>query len=148
MMTDEEMEDIRAESEIEYAPDVCYEDWRRHVKGLLAHIDYQAAQIAYWQKQYQDLVELNMKEEGAVKLALGAKDRKIAALKEIAETNLAKIIFHDRMMPTMSINNWDTIPDDDFEIKVGNCMLPVKGKKYWMSEARKQLEAEYPEAMR
>lgn len=71
----------------------------------------------------------------------------IVALKEIVIAERAKIIFHDQMMPMMGIHNWDTAPDDDFEIKVGNCMLPVKGRKYWVSEARKQLEAEY-EAMR
>lgn len=78
---------------------------------------------------------------------INSQAEQIAALKEIAIGERAKIVFHDQMMPMMSINNWGTVPDDDFEIKVGNCMLPVRGRKYWISEARKQLEAEY-EAMR
>jgi hypothetical protein len=45
-MNTNDLEAIRAESEIEYAPDISYEDWRRHVKVLLAHIDEQAKQIA------------------------------------------------------------------------------------------------------
>ena len=44
-MTPEDLAAIRAESEIEHAPDVCYEDWRRHVMGLLEHIDSQDKEI-------------------------------------------------------------------------------------------------------
>lgn len=37
---------IRAESEIEYAPDICYDDWRQHVRALMDHIDSLDKQIA------------------------------------------------------------------------------------------------------
>jgi DNA topoisomerase VI subunit A len=80
MMTDEELQEARGfEHCHEY--DNCKADGI--IENLLAYIDEQASQIAYWQKCYNDLVELNVKEEGACKLALDAKDRQIAALKAI-----------------------------------------------------------------
>jgi len=76
MMTEEELKRFR--------------DYANHYQGsdvffLMEHIDEQASQIAYWQKCYNDLVELNAKEEGACKMALGAKDRHIAKLTEEIE---------------------------------------------------------------
>ena len=54
-MTPEDLAAIREESEIEHAPDVCYEDWRRHVMGLLEHIDSQADEIKQANHRYADL---------------------------------------------------------------------------------------------
>lgn len=81
MMTDEKLEEIRdtLESDCQESDLVC--SIQEAGQTLLAHIDELAGQIAYWQKCYNDLIELNVKEEGACKLALDAKDRQIATLK-------------------------------------------------------------------
>ena len=74
-MTEEELNAFRKNIALNESSTVWLE------KKMLSHIDEQASQIAYWQKCYNDLVVLNVKEEGACKLALDAKDKQIATLK-------------------------------------------------------------------
>lgn len=49
-MSPEELEATREGANVDYAPDIAYEDWQAMARALLAHIDSQAAQI----KQLED----------------------------------------------------------------------------------------------
>jgi hypothetical protein len=59
-MDEAELAEIRQDADIEYAPNLSYDDWQRHVWRLLAHIDQQAvttetlkaALIEYSAEQY------------------------------------------------------------------------------------------------
>ena len=45
-MSPEELEATREGANVDYAPDIAYEDWQAMARALLAHIDSQAAQIS------------------------------------------------------------------------------------------------------
>ena len=45
-MTPEELAQTREGANVDYAPDIMYDDWQAMARSLLAHIDSQAAQIA------------------------------------------------------------------------------------------------------
>jgi molecular chaperone GrpE (heat shock protein) len=84
-MTPEELEATREGANVEYAPDIAYDDWQAMARALLAHIDAQAAQISDLKQQIITLSDSVVSVESR-------KDRQIEALKEKLVEERAKIL--------------------------------------------------------
>ena len=85
-MTPEELEATREGANVEYAPDIAYDDWQAMARALLAHIDAQAAQISDLKRQIITLSDSVVSVESR-------KDRQIEAMKEnLVEERAQKII--------------------------------------------------------
>ena len=131
-MSPEELEAAREGANVDYAPDISYDDWQAMAKALLAHIDDHEAYIASLKGELeiagQRLREMSLKkDEFALMQALETRKEQIEALKEKLIQERGKYI------AVYEEDEWDF---DD---------LPELDAREYIRTAHQQLKAEMPE---
>ena len=119
-MSPEELEAAREGANVDYAPDISYDDWQAMAKALLAHINQQAATIENLKAALDEskLDRVNFASAG---------QEKIEALKEMLIFERAKYIHQI-----------------DRKAKFGSLLHELDKEKYY-TEAHQQLAEEMPE---
>lgn len=142
-MSPEELEATREGANVDYAPDISYDDWQAMAKALLAHIDDHEAYIASLKGELeiagQRLREMSLKkDEFALMQALETRKEQIEALKEkLVEERAHVLAGRGNLL-------WEPLPKEDRPDGLYPA-LTIRGKTYWRNQARQQLKAEMPE---
>ena len=139
-MSPEELEAAREGANVDYAPDISYDDWQAMAKALLAHIDDHEAYIASLKGELeiagQRLREMSLKkDEFALMQALETRKEQIEALKEKLVEERAQVLAGKGNLI------WEPLPDDDRPDGLYPALV-IRGKAYWRTVAHQQIEAE------
>ena len=130
-MSPEELEAAREGANVDYAPDISYDDWQAMAKALLAHINQQAATIENLKAALDEskLDRVNFASAG---------QEKIEALKEkLVEERAHVLAGRGNLL-------WEPLPKEDRPDGLYPA-LTIRGKTYWRNQSRQQLAEEMPE---
>ena len=123
-MSPEELEAAREGANVDYAPDISYDDWQAMARALLAHIDSQAVTINNLAAALDEAKVDQVNFSSACQEELDTQAAQIETLKEKLVEERARRICH--------------IPRED---KVGHW---PRYEDVVVKEARQQLKAEMP----
>lgn len=124
-MSPEELEATREGANVDYAPDIAYEDWQAMARALLAHIDSQAVTINNLAAALDEAKVDQVNFSSACQEELDTQAAQIEALKEMLVSMTTTAIWKASYD---SLTGKYTISDADAE-----------------KMARQQLKAEMPE---
>ena len=126
-MSPEELEATREGANVDYAPDIAYEDWQAMARALLAHIDSQAVTINNLAAALDEAKVDQVNFSSACQEELDTQAAQIEALKEKLIQERGKYI------AVYEEDEWDF---DD---------LPELDAREYIRTAHQQLKAEMPE---
>ena len=131
-MTPEELEATREGANVDYAPDIAYDDWQAMARALLAHIDSQAVTINNLAAALDEAKVDQVNFSSACQEELDTQAAQIEALKE-------KLVEERAWFIALEEGYW-------FEDCMELVDLPgQKSQLTLINEARQQLKAEMPE---
>ena len=139
-MSPEELEAAREGANVDYAPDISYDDWQAMARALLAHIDSQAAQI---ETLKEDIEVMKLGEKAADGLILQGRKyaEQIEALKEKLVEQLAKYFVLQQAQCTFRTPiKGSMMSKCDKGVICDWNVCPIKDE--WEEQARQQLKAE------
>ena len=126
-MSPEELEAAREGANVDYAPDISYDDWQAMARALLAHIDSQAVTINNLAAALDEAKVDQVNFSSACQEELDTQAAQIATMKEKLIQERGKYI------AVYEEDEWDF---DD---------LPELDAREYIRTARQQLKAEMPE---
>jgi len=143
----EELEATREGANVDYAPDIAYEDWQAMARALLAHIDSQAVTINNLAAALDEAKVDQVNFSSACQEELDTQAAQIEALKEkLVEERAANIW---AMWELMHYNSDECAVPSEFIDTLENfngcteCELESCAAKSWfVADARQQLKAD------
>lgn len=134
-MSPEELEAAREGANVDYAPDISYDDWQAMARALLAHIDSQAVTINNLAAALDEAKVDQVNFSSACHEELDTQAAQIATMKEKLVEERAQVLAGKGNLI------WEPLPDDDRPDGLYPALV-IRGKAYWRTVAHQQIEAE------